>query len=67
VAVGEQSGQLSELLAEVADMYEKECERAIQALTTILGPALIVVLGGIVAFVITAILLPVFQAGTLVN
>lgn len=67
VAVGEQSGQLSELLVEVADIYEKECERAIQAFTTILGPALIVVLGGVIAFVITAILLPVFQAGTLVS
>lgn len=64
-AVGEQSGQLSELLLEVADIYEKECERAIQAFTTILGPALIVLLGGIIAFVITAILLPVFQASTL--
>ena len=46
VAVGEQSGQLPELLLEVADIYEKECERAIQAFTTILGPALIVVLVG---------------------
>jgi type II secretory pathway component PulF len=64
-AVGEQSGQLPELLLEVADIYEKECERAIQAFTTILGPALIVVLGGVIAFVITAILLPVFQASTL--
>jgi len=65
VAVGEQSGQLSELLLEVADLYEKECERAIQTFTTILGPSLIVVLGGIIAFVISAILLPVFQASTM--
>lgn len=65
VAVGEQSGQLPELLMEVAEIYEKECERAIQAFTTILGPSLIVVLGGIIAFVITAILLPVFQASTM--
>ncbi len=65
VAVGEQSGQLPELLLEVADIYEKECERAIHAFTTILGPMLIVILGGVIAFVITAILLPVFQASTL--
>ena len=64
-AVGEQSGQLPELLLEVAEIYEKECERAIQAFTTILGPALIVVLGGVIAFVITAILLPGVQASTL--
>ena len=67
IAVGEQSGQLPELLMEVAEIYEKECERAISAFTTILGPALIVVLGGIIAFVITAILLPVFQASTLAS
>ena len=66
-AVGEQSGQLPELLTEVADIYEKECERAIQAFTTILGPAMIVILGGVIAFVIAAILLPVFQASTLAN
>ena len=65
VAVGEQSGQLAELLMEVADIYEKECERATQNFTTILGPSLIVVLGGVIAFVIAAILLPVFQASTL--
>lgn len=64
-AVGEQSGQLPELLLEVADIYEKECERAIQTFTTILGPAMIVALGSIIAFVITAILLPVFQASTM--
>ena len=56
---------MSELLLEVADLYEKECERAIQTFTTILGPSLIVVLGGIIAFVISAILLPVFQASTM--
>jgi general secretion pathway protein F len=67
VAVGEQSGQLPELLVEVAEIYEKECERAIQAFTTILGPALIVVVGGVIAFVIAAILLPVFEASTLVG
>ncbi len=64
-AVGEQSGQLPELLMEVAEIYEKECERAIGVFTTILGPSLIVVLGGVIAFVITAILLPVFQASTM--
>jgi general secretion pathway protein F len=64
-AVGEQSGQLPELLLEVADLHEKECQRAIQAFTTILGPAMFVALGTIIAFVITAILLPVFQASTM--
>lgn len=67
VAVGEQSGQLPELLMEVAELYEKECERAIEAFTTVLGPSLIVILGGVIGFVITAILLPVFQASTLVG
>ena len=52
---------------EVAELYEKECERAIEAFTTVLGPSLIVILGGVIGFVITAILLPVFQASTLVG
>lgn len=67
VSVGEESGQLPELLLEVSEIYEKECERSIQAFTTILGPSLIVVLGGVIAFVIVAILLPIFEASTMVG
>jgi general secretion pathway protein F len=55
------------MLLEVADMYDQECEAAIGSLTGLLGPVMIVLLGGIVGFVVMAILLPIFETSTMVR
>ena len=65
IAVGEGTGMLSEMLTEVADMYEEECSEAVGAVTSLLGPALIFIMGGIIGFVVVAVLMPVFQAGSI--
>lgn len=67
IAVGEDSGTLPEMLLEVADMYDQECESAISSVTSLLGPVMIVLLGLLVGFVVMAILLPIFEASTLVR
>ncbi|MCH8219566.1 MAG: type II secretion system F family protein [Planctomycetes bacterium] len=67
VAVGEETGMLPEMLLEVADMYDQECESAINSVTTLLGPIMIVVLGAIVGFVVVAILLPIFRTSTMIG
>ena len=67
VAVGEETGMLPEMLLEVADMYDQECESAINSVTTLLGPLMIVVLGAIVGFVVVAILLPIFRTSTMIG
>jgi len=67
VAVGEDSGTLPEMLLEVADMYDQECEAAISSMTSLLGPVMIVLLGGVIGFVVMAILLPVFETSTMVR
>ena len=67
VAVGEDTGMLPEMLLELADMYDQECESAIDAVTTLLGPLMIVFLGGIVGFVVVAILLPIFRMNAMVS
>jgi len=66
-AVGEESGMLPEMLLELADLYDQECESTIQSLTTLLGPILIVLLGAIVGFVVIAILLPVFETSSMIG
>jgi len=66
-AVGEQSGTLAEMLHEVARLYDRECESAINTMTSLLGPAMIVVLGLITGFVVTAILMPIFETSTLIH
>jgi type IV pilus assembly protein PilC len=67
IAVGEETGTLPEMLLEVTNMYDQECESAINSMTDLLGPLMIVVLGAIIGFVVMAILLPIFQTSTMVG
>jgi len=67
IAVGEDSGTLPEMLLEVADMYDQECESTINSMTSLLGPAMILVLGLIIGFVVMAILLPIFETSSMVR
>jgi type II secretory pathway component PulF len=66
-AVGEQSGQLDDLIQNAAQVLREESQRAIQRLTMLLEPTLIIVLGGIVAVIVAAILLPIFSSNALVQ
>ncbi|NIT14392.1 MAG: type II secretion system inner membrane protein GspF [Candidatus Dadabacteria bacterium] len=61
IAVGEQTGELEEMLDKVADSYDQQVETNLQALTSLLEPVMIVVMGGIVGFIVMAILLPIFD------
>ena len=67
VAVGEESGTVDAALLKVASGYEREVDRAIRNLTTILEPVLLVGVGGVVMFIVLAMLLPVFQIGLVVQ
>jgi len=67
VAVGEESGTVDAALLKVAAAYEREVDRTIRTLTTILEPLLLVVVGGIVMFIVLAMLLPIFQIGLVVQ
>jgi len=61
IAVGEASGNIEEGLFNVADAYDEEVEASVQALTALLEPLMILVMGGIVGFIALAILLPIFD------
>lgn len=67
VAVGEESGTIDTALLKVAGTYEREVDRAIRTLTTILEPVLLVGVGGVVMFIVLAMLLPIFQIGLVVQ
>ena len=60
VAVGERTGALDSMLAKVADFYDTEVEYAVAALTSVLEPLLIMVMGGIVGFIVISFYLPLF-------
>ncbi len=63
VAVGEESGRLDEVLLEVASFYQRELDRGLKLITTLLEPVLILLVGVVVGFIIFAMLLPIFQIG----
>ena len=65
VAIGERSGQLEEMLTNVANAYEAQVETKIGALTSLLEPFMIVAMGVVVAFIVFSILMPILQINTL--
>jgi general secretion pathway protein F len=67
IAIGERTGELEPMLSKVADSYDQEVERTLEALTSILEPVMIVVMGGIVAIVALSILLPMLTMSSIAN
>lgn len=61
LAIGEETGQMDTMLSKVADFYEDEVEAAVKALTSMLEPAMIVIVGGIVGSILLAMYLPMFS------
>jgi len=67
IAVGEQSGALEKMLTKVAESYEKEVEAKIIALTSLIEPVMILVMGLLVSFIVVSILLPIFEMNQLIR
>ena len=65
VSIGEKTGNLETMLERVADSYDLEVDNTVSSLTTLLEPLMILVMGGIVAFIVMSILLPILQLNQL--
>lgn len=61
LAVGEKGGNLEEVLLEVASFYERDVDKTTKIMTSLLEPAIILVMGLIVGFIVFAMLLPIFE------
>jgi type IV pilus assembly protein PilC len=61
VDVGEETGQLPEMLLKIADVYEDEVDNAVSALTSMLEPLMIVVLALVVGTIVMALFLPLIE------
>ncbi len=64
VSIGERSGQLEEMLGNVADAYDSQVETKVAALTSLLEPAMIIFMGLAVAFIVFSVLMPILQINT---
>lgn len=63
VAVGEESGKVDQSLIKVAGTIEREVDRTMRTLTSIIEPVLLLLVGAVVLFIVLAMLLPIFQIG----
>ncbi|TCO80189.1 type IV pilus assembly protein PilC [Plasticicumulans lactativorans] len=66
VAIGEESGSLSDMLAKVADFYEEELDNTVSKLTTLIEPLVMAILAVIVGSLVIAMYLPIFKLGSVV-
>jgi type II secretion system protein F len=67
VAVGEQSGDLGPMLKKVAEAYERDVEIAVNRMTALVEPLMILIMGACVAFVVLSILLPIFEMNQMIR
>jgi type IV pilus assembly protein PilC len=66
IAVGEESGSLDEMAGKVADFYELEVDAAVDGLSSLLEPLIMVILGGLVGSLVVAMYLPIFKLGAVI-
>jgi type IV pilus assembly protein PilC len=67
IAAGEETGTLGEILNDISDFYDDQLKSTIKAVTSAIEPLMIVLMGGIVAFIAASILLPIFKMSQLMG
>ena len=67
VQIGEEAGSLDSMLSKVADFYEEEVDNAVEALSSLMEPVIIVVLGTLIGGLVIAMYLPIFKMGQVVG
>ena len=67
VKIGEETGELEKMLAKIADFYEDEVDAAIQSLTSIIEPLMMIGVGLMVGVIIISMYLPMFKMLTLIK
>ncbi len=65
-AIGEESGSLDQMLGKAADFYEEEVDEAVKALSSLMEPFIIVILGSIIGGIVVSMYLPIFKLGQVV-
>ena len=61
IAVGEQTGRLAEMLEKIADFYDEEVDAAVEAMTSLIEPVVIVLMGGVIGGLLVSMYLPMFD------
>ena len=65
-AIGEESGSIDNMLGKVADFYEEEVDNAVDAMSSLMEPMIMAVLGVLIGGLVIAMYLPIFKMGEVV-
>ncbi|MFA5974755.1 MAG: type II secretion system F family protein [Elusimicrobiota bacterium] len=67
ISVGEETGNLETMLAKIADFYDQEVDTAVKAMTSLIEPVIICVMGVVIGAIVICMFLPIFQMSSLVD
>jgi len=67
IGVGEQTGQLEKMLSKIADFYDEQIDAAVSAMTSMIEPLVIGLLGIIIGGIVIALFLPIFKISELIS
>ena len=67
ISIGEESAQLEQMFEKLAEYYDLEIKKSLERLTSILSPIIILIMGVLVGFIAVAMILPIFQASTMIG
>ena len=67
VSVGEQTGELEKMLTKIADFYDDQVDAAVTALTSLMEPLILVVLGATIGGIVISLFLPIFNLSKMIK
>ena len=67
ISSGEESGKLAEVMNDISEYYQRELKNTIRAVTSMIEPLMIVLMGGVVGFIAMSIILPIFKMSSMVK
>jgi type IV pilus assembly protein PilC len=67
VSVGEQTGNMSDMLETISSYYEEEFDSSVEKMSQMMEPIMICFLGGVIGFILVAMYLPIFKMGQVVT
>ena len=65
IGIGEKTGELENMLTQLSDAYDFQVKNAIDGITSLLGPAMVIMMGGVIGIIVFAIMVPMFEMSNL--
>lgn len=65
VSIGEKTGELENMLTQVSDAFDFQVKNAVDGMTSLLGPIMLIFMGGVIGVIVFSVMLPMFQLSNL--